>query len=347
MKMIKMPHDNMKNIKMPHDNIMPMNNDLCTHANDLSICTHANDLSICTHANDLSICTHANNNLCNDDLCNNDYDLCNNDLYICNYNLCNSALYICNHTNDLISNITMSTMSNTTIPHAKWSLWLNHIDIKIPHANINIKIPYDKYFTWSNQILDSMLINKSKPYPFFLEFFIRTIFNFTKAFTWFHHSENVTNRCKLVNMHLRRNLYRKHDFVVYIQSISSPRALCDCSYIFSLFISYHIDTLEQLAHCLHNTPLYKTFSDTQQSFVGGGTSLFSFAELQPDISNNNNLRSSKFRYCEYSLKANTSTLDPSLIAIDHPLHLLLPKLSVSDLKLIALSHGIYTHTKMR
>src|ERR1700721_2144887 len=226
------------------------------------------------------------------------------------------------------------------------------LPVRAIHNNNNIKIPYVKHSTWPTQIqnatvLDSKIINKSKPYPFFLEFFIKTIFNFTRAFTWFHHSENVTNRCKLVNMCLRRNLYRRHDFIVYIQSISSPRTLCDCSYIFSLFISYHISTLEQFASLLHNIPLYKIFSDTQQSLVGGGTNLFSFAELQPDISNNNNLKTSKFRFCEYSLKANTSTLDQSLIAIDHPLHLLLPKLPVSDLKLIALSHGIYTHTKMR
>src|ERR1700733_14848099 len=152
------------------------------------------------------------------------------------------------------------------------------LPVRAIHNNNNIKIPYVKHSTWPTQIqnatvLDSKIINKSKPYPFFIEFFIKTIFNFSRAFTWFHHSENVTNRCKLVNMHLRRNLYRKHDFIVYIQSISSPRTLCECSCIFSLFISYHISTLEQFACLLHNIPLYKTFSDTQPNFVGGGTSL--------------------------------------------------------------------------
>src|SRR6202453_3460531 len=88
---------------------------------------------------------------------------------------------------------------------------------------------------------------------------------------------------------------------------------------------------------------------TKAEYIGGGMpKLFRFEELLPHLSNPA-VKNTRFKFHSYMTELDACALEPSaksLLAVNYSFEKLLPHLCLSELKLIAVSHGIYTHSKM-
>src|ERR1700677_3683529 len=88
---------------------------------------------------------------------------------------------------------------------------------------------------------------------------------------------------------------------------------------------------------------------TKAEYIGGGMpKLFRFEELLPHLSNPA-VKNTRFKFHSYMTELDACALEPSaesLLAVNYLFEKLLPHLCLSELKLIAVSHGIYTHSKM-
>ena len=192
---------------------------------------------------------------------------------------------------------------------------------------------------------------------FLLEFYANVIVNLLLCQNLFYYVHSPTNLCLYIKLKLQQNLFRKHDFLAIIKSIPKPFILSNGSIFLSNFILYHLlafDLAVNYIHhetlsLLHNTGSMSTNTDNQNNdFVGGGKAkLFSYSELMENGDIDPNLISAKFKFHSYILEDGILPLpSESLFMVKYPLHLLTPRLTISELKLIAACHGISFHSKI-
>ena len=158
----------------------------------------------------------------------------------------------------------------------------------------------------------------------------------------------TSTKCKRLQLLLRRNTFRKHDFVAYLQRMSVPTQL-------GIYPVANLVLVICSRHWLIKTTTVQAFGNMFTSpseqpsyiYIGGGSS-FSLEELQPYLPPESGVPTSgiSFRFEDYVLQSELGDLEGS-IACDIPIHLLSPKLTIKELQTIASCHGIPTHSKSK
>ena len=188
---------------------------------------------------------------------------------------------------------------------------------------------------------------------FFHDLFLRMFINFhymTSTLLYPHCCVSTT--CKRLNILLRRNMYRKTDFVFYMQKLQPSLLPCSIQFILVKFLLYDMWAFEHLTNLLltyqagythPENKLKPSICTDSRCIVGGGSNTFSFEELSPYFIKNILYTTALFKFEGYTLKSTNAESD-YICAI--PAHYLLPKLTISELKIVAAAHGIFTHSKM-
>ncbi len=203
------------------------------------------------------------------------------------------------------------------------------------------------------------------PLPLIIEFFMRLTFLLCQLerciISW---NMNVQRVCQKLNLLLRRNLFRRHDFAMAIQKLATSLTLFRTKYSIVLYIILQLCTVMQLRkwHIGHTSShavmkKYKVVSclDSQATYVspciGGGLASFTLQELELYLTQGSSQNADMcFKYKDYVLQSQmhcTDTLKREEIVCDVPIHVISPKLTVKELQKVAACHRILTHSKMR
>jgi hypothetical protein len=232
-------------------------------------------------------------------------------------------------------------------------------------------------FSWWNHIKSSPL----------LEFYIRMCFSLIKYMFPISQRSTCAIRCREINMKMRRTLFRKHDFLIYMKQLNGAQLIwTNLSAVICIALRYHILAFK-LIILLHKLLVYYfvkivflsvkyiifgyfnllmlicfilntmpfTFNSTIAStnkIIGGGISkVFIFDELALfTISKSNIDKSNKIKFLKYMTQDKANELlatNNLLIVCNLPLNNLMPKLVISDLKVIAECHKVTIHSKMK
>ena len=206
-----------------------------------------------------------------------------------------------------------------------------------------------------------------------LEFYIRTIFVILQSFDIIFENDFPLYKCLQINLTLRRHFYRSHDFKVLTDKVTYCSAICIHStpmfiklfinYIFALQVIYILilEPVLSLALYLFDALIYDTYyqiilcykdldysePETTKATGGGPSYELNYDDLScytDQVSKN-----MKYVFYTYVLEAEKKLLESTdLIAISNiPLNIILPKLTVENLKLIAKSHKLQTHSKIK
>jgi len=219
-----------------------------------------------------------------------------------------------------------------------------------------------------------------------LEFYIRVWFTFLECFDIIQQHDVSAVKALEISLKLKRHLLRKHDYVAYMGNINgalpvviSPACLA------CIGLSYHVVALSLIAFYALQMATYamqsdnptgyhssitpdlisaptpntlfncqscqttKLSSSTTDKIVGGGISkIFTLEELHSYI--DDSISAEKFKFLSYLSQASAVELqdtDDFLVSSTIPLSNLVPKLTISDLKVIAKCHGLAIHSKMK
>jgi hypothetical protein len=206
-----------------------------------------------------------------------------------------------------------------------------------------------------------------------LEFYIRTIFVILQSFDIVFENDFFIYKCLQINLTLRRHFYRCHDYKVLVDKVTHCSATCIhptpvfikkfINYIFALQVIY-IFVLEPVlspAVYLFDVLIYDTccqvvlcckdldYSEPETNKATGGGP--SYELNYDDLSCYSDQVSKNMKYVCYTyvLVAEKKLLQSKdLIAISNiPLNIILPKLTVKNLKLIIMSHKLRMQSKMK
>ena len=206
-----------------------------------------------------------------------------------------------------------------------------------------------------------------------LEFYIRSIFVILQSFDIVFENDFPLYKCLQINLTLRQHFYRRHDYKVLADKVIYCSAICVhptpmfikffINYIFVMQIIYIFilepvltpalylfdvlinDTYYQIILCYKD--LNYSEPETTKATGGGPSYELNYNDLS---CYSDQVRSDmKYIFYAYALEAEKIILgSTNLIAISNiPLNIILPKLTVENLKLIAKSHNLKTHSKMK
>jgi hypothetical protein len=111
--------------------------------------------------------------------------------------------------------------------------------------------------------------------------------------TFIYKREYISRKCQRLALFLKRNLYRKHDFLFLIQKLKASSVLTSVAFVLDLFFFYHIVALHYWRYwfvqyyltrikCLHlQNYLSELNSGISNLYIGGGLNSFSLEEIQP------------------------------------------------------------------
>jgi hypothetical protein len=239
--------------------------------------------------------------------------------------------------------------------------------------------------TWSTIINNSFSwwsFIKTSP---LLELYARAYYALQNLFVLVLQKDICLIKCQEINLSLKRNMFKKHDFAVYIKNLKDG-CLLIMSLILCIVLIYHIVAFQiasllayflawyfvktlylpfkGLSFLYYNikTVVCKFSFNTKKSRsklikcfskpIGGGISnIFILNELSPYI----NMGSSfdvdvKFKFVNHILQTTAYELqktNPFLLVCNLPLLDLASKLVISDLKNISKSHNIAIYSKMK
>ena len=287
------------------------------------------------------------------------------DYNIYNFNIQDSQVYDI-HIFNIFSTITGCAFNKT--PEKSFCLSLD-IDSCYYQSNI--------FSWWWNHIKSSPL----------LEFYIRICFALMQYIFPISQRSLCKVRCKEINMQMKRNLFRKHDFIIFMKQLNAAQLIwINLSAVICIPLKYYILAFKLIIlfekyliyYCIKIIFLsirfiifgyfnillltcfifnIKTFAfnltvPSASKIVGGGISnIFTFDELAPFIINNINIdKSSKIKFVKYITQDEANELwatNELLIVCNLPLTILISKLIVSDLKIIAECHHVKIHSKMK
>src|SRR6266487_67786 len=202
------------------------------------------------------------------------------------------------------------------------------------------------------------------PLPLIIDFFIRLTFLCQLERCIISWDMNVQRICQRLNLFLRRNLFRRHDFAMAIQKLAISSTLFITKYSVVLCIIFQLCIVMQLMnwHIVYISSRavmkkYKVVSclDSQSTCVspciGGGLSSFTLQELEPYLTQCSSRNADMcFKFKDYILQSqmhHTDALKGEEIVCGVPIHVISPKLTVKELQKVAACHRIFTHSKMQ
>ena len=207
-----------------------------------------------------------------------------------------------------------------------------------------------------------------------LELYIRTILVILQSFDIVVENDLPLYKCQQINLTLRRHFYRRHDYKVLADKVIYCSAICIhptpmfiknfINYIFALRVIYIFilkpvlypalylfdvliyDTYYQIILCCKDLNYYSEPETTKAT--GGGPSY----ELNYDDLScySDQVKSNmKYTFYKYVLETEKNLFESTdLIAISNiSWNIILPKLTVENLKLIAKSHKLKVQSKMK
>jgi hypothetical protein len=141
--------------------------------------------------------------------------------------------------------------------------------------------------------------------------------------------------------------------------LPSSASVSSVELMLNIFIFYHMHILKYFQNRATKGKLRrimlqpsKSSLDTADSIkvqaqsellIGGGTRMFTFEELEPYFTESVQNHKLSFKFKSYGV--NSDSEDCHCICII-PMHILLPKLTVAELKIIAAAHKIPVHSRM-
>src|SRR5438046_2267923 len=173
--------------------------------------------------------------------------------------------------------------------------------------------------------------------------------------------EHVPMKCKILKLLLQRNLIRRHDFKAYLKSLTSSSTLLSIIDILLMLFFSHIQVITYLIYqlrqmrkdCKHRKNI-KFFSlvsqsDCQSPYIGGGSPLFSLQELEAYIIPGSvPVTGISFKFRKYILQSELSNISVDNAIVCHiPVHSILSKLTVTELREVAACHNITCHSRMK
>ena len=225
----------------------------------------------------------------------------------------------------------------------------------------------------------SILYNYAKKFWFklisssLLEFYIRIIFVILQSFDIVFENDFPLYKCLQINLTLRRHFYRRHDYKILADKLIFCSVICIhptpmfinffINYVFALQVIYIfiLEPVLSLVLYLFDVLIYDTYYQIIRCFkdlnyfepeitkvTGGGPSY----ELNyNDLSDySEEVKSDKkYTFYTYVLETEKNLFESTdLIAISSiPLNIILPQLTVENLKLIAKCHNLKTKSKMK
>ncbi len=206
-----------------------------------------------------------------------------------------------------------------------------------------------------------------------LEFYIRTIFVILQSFDIVFENDFPLYKCLQINLTLRQHFYRRHDYKILADKLIFCSAICihPTPIFIKLFINY-IFALQVIYICILEPVLspvlylcdilicdtyyqitfyYKdlNYSEPETTKATGGGP--SYGLNYNDLSGYSDQVKSdkKYSFYTYILETEKNLFESTdLIAISNiPLDIILPQLTVENLKLIAKCHNLKTKSKMK
>jgi hypothetical protein len=205
-----------------------------------------------------------------------------------------------------------------------------------------------------------------------LKFYIRTMFVILQSFDIMFENDFPLCKCLQINMTLRRQFYRSHDYKVLADKVTYCSAIrihptpmlmeIFTNYIFAFQVIYIFILKPVLSSALYLFDVlvcdiyyqiilcYKDldYSESETTKAkGGGPYELNYDDLS--CYSDQVGKNMKYIFYTYLLEAEKFLLESTdLIAISNiPLNIILPKLTVENLKLIAKSHKLKTQSKMK
>lgn len=213
----------------------------------------------------------------------------------------------------------------------------------------------------------SFIINNLKhSCIFMLELSIRILFNVLKLMlTIIWRQDYIRRKSIRINLFLKRNLYRRHDFICYIQKLPDSSTVQEANQLFYILIFYYLYTFQNLTKLFNKhvskkwiyysvdlvPSIISSYDNTTYNIIGGGSNMFSFEELQEYIPQSENINhKSGFKFKAYILKSecDESQYQDNMACVSEiPLNSLLSKLTVAELRTIATCHCIRVFAKAK
>jgi len=167
------------------------------------------------------------------------------------------------------------------------------------------------------------------------------------TFTLSESQKSVTLKCRIIALFLKRSVFLKHDFDVYLYGVvSSARTL-------------HFHPFFSLNNCSKATLAQPIFDEhtsdsspgetTKYDYIGGGRQLvFSFDELAQYALTGITEKQYKFVQCLDKDKAyNKASSNSTLIICNIPLSTLAPRLTFNHIKNLALLHNVHIAARLK
>src|ERR1700691_6191245 len=193
----------------------------------------------------------------------------------------------------------------------------------------------------SIKILTSTLVNGVKKLGWTIRILLESLQHVLKMYTW-SLSENQTSvqfRCRLIELLLKRSLFRKHEFPICVYKV------------YHNYQNLGFWHLKIFSNYKSNSHTHVGEDDSQKSttfqFYGGGKSLiFSSDELRPYTSDD--IHGQQYQFLQCIKKNNKQTLDPNdgNVLCNMPLNVLVPKLTLKSAKELANLHDMYMPSKI-
>ncbi len=140
----------------------------------------------------------------------------------------------------------------------------------------------------------------------------------------------VSEKCRLLQLLLRRNLYRRHDFLVLLQRITMLHSQLGIHHMPQFVVSsgaFHPSAhwlLETLACSFCNifNVLSEQEPESTDPYIGGGSTTFSLEDLEPYFLNESaSTTCTFFKFKDYVPQSELGDLG-DLVACDIPIHLI-------------------------
>ena len=206
---------------------------------------------------------------------------------------------------------------------------------------------------------------KSSP---LLELYTRVFLALLKCFDIIQQRDLTFVKCHELELQLKRNQLRKHDYMAHITQVNGALPVITCPvYIPFILLAYHIAAFKCIEYYIitpdylwniGNEYINLAYSDTNiqingiklicpaEKIVGGGTSkIFTAEELHPFVENC--VSTNKFKFLSYLNKSDASGFQTIHLLGNIPLTTLMLKLTIADLKVIAKCHKINVHSKIK
>jgi hypothetical protein len=194
----------------------------------------------------------------------------------------------------------------------------------------------------SFEILTSTLMHGAEKLGWSIRILLESLQYVQKMYTW-SLSENQVSiqfKCRLIGLLLKRFLFRKHDFALYVCRVYGDYQNFQF-WPLNIFSNYRVKSHA----CIREEPSENL---TRFHVCGGGkASIFSFDELFPYTSTDLHEQQYQFIRCVKEKDKHNLVFNDDNLLCSVPLNVLAPKLTLKAAKEIANSHDMYMPSKVQ